>query len=91
MLRPLIKNEIIPVLSSYSSAEYLSTNTSIVTTLEAEIKAGAEEKVSLWTDMEIQVILSSIVCEGVSVNTEFVERKIEGLTAKSERVKSQTI
>ena len=39
--------------------------------------------------MDVKVLLSELVAKGISQNTEFLNRKIDGLTSRAQRMETQ--
>ena len=68
ILRPLIENKIIVILSSQNSTFY-QTNTTVNSVIESTIANEVATVVSRWVGVTVNVIIESIICKGTTSNT----------------------
>jgi hypothetical protein len=54
--------------------------------LEASIATKVQSILSNWIGVTINVIIESLVCEGITTNTEIIDREIQSLMHDAERV-----
>ena len=90
ILRPLIQNEIIVVLSSQNSSFY-QTSTGANSVLEAAIGTEVTTVVERWVGVTVNVIIESVICSGTTSNTEVVDRQIEALVHDLDRTGSERV